>query len=157
MRQRGSPVFMPRANRGCSESASRRGDRNGRPRAGWRRRQVWEDEIMSCRACGRDHADDGVLSRRHLIMLGAGLGLARFGGPPAAATARHPIDVHHPSLPPQYLREAPPAGYDLRRFAWAPEKSLEEMDQNGIGVAMLSFPTSFLWPSGVEPGRRLAR
>ena len=31
------------------------------------------------------------------------------------------------------------------------------MDQNGIAVSMLSFATPYLWFSGVEPGRRLAR
>jgi predicted TIM-barrel fold metal-dependent hydrolase len=105
-------------------------------------------------------ATNGALSRRDLLAQGAALGLLGWTGlrdTQAAAATPHRIDVHHHFLPPQYLKETPPAGYIQRTFGWSPEKTLEEMDQNGVAVSMLSFPTPSLWFPGIEPGRRLAR
>jgi predicted TIM-barrel fold metal-dependent hydrolase len=105
-------------------------------------------------------AANGALSRRDLVIQGAALGLLGLAGQlnsRAAAVTPHRIDVHHHFLPPQYLKETPPAGYIQRTFGWTAEKTLEEMDQNGVAVSMLSFPTPSLWFSGIEPGRRLAR
>jgi len=114
---------------------------------------------MSSDLSGRDDTAV-VLSRRDLLKQGgAALVLAGIGANAmATAAGRHRIDVHHHFVPPQYLKEAPSPARDLLgRYGWTPQKSLEEMDQNGVAVAMLSFPMPFLWFPGVDQGRRLAR
>jgi predicted TIM-barrel fold metal-dependent hydrolase len=113
---------------------------------------------MSSHLFGSDNGDV-VLSRRDLLTQGgAALVLAGRGGIALAAAGRHRIDVHHHFVPPQYLEEAPPPARDmLGRYGWTAQKSLEEMDQNGVDVALLSFPMPFLWFPGVDQGRRLAR
>lgn len=73
------------------------------------------------------------------------------------AHAPHRIDVHHHILPPQYLKEAPPSADVQRIWNWSPEKALDDMDREGVATAMLSFSSPYLWFSGLEPGRRLAR
>jgi predicted TIM-barrel fold metal-dependent hydrolase len=117
-----------------------------------------EDDTISNHLFGRD---SGVgLSRRDLLTQGgAALVLAGMGGIAlAAAAGRHRIDVHHHFVPPQYLKEAPPLARDiLGRYGWTPQKSLEEMDQSGVDVAMLSFPMPLLWFPGVGQARQLAR
>jgi 6-methylsalicylate decarboxylase len=108
--------------------------------------------------CERNAGANGTLSRRDLLVQGAAAGLVGWLGTSGAeATAAHRIDVHHHILPPQYLKETPPAGYAQRGWGVTPEETLEDMDRNGVAVSMLSFPTPLLWFSGVEPGRRLAR
>ncbi len=85
-------------------------------------------------------------------------GVLLGGGQRAEAAVPHRIDVHHHIIPPQFLAEAPPSANFQRNWAWwTPQKTLEEMDQNGIAVSILSFATPYLWFSGIEPGRRLAR
>ena len=101
-----------------------------------------------------------MVSRRGFGIGGAaalgGVLLGRAQGAEAAVSQR--IDVHHHIIPPQFLKEAPPSAAFQRNWAWwTPQKSLEEMDQNGIAVSMLSFATPYHWFPGVEPGRRLAR
>ena len=111
----------------------------------------------NCRGTQREGL---MVSRRAFGIGGAavlgGVLLGRAQG--AAAAMPHRIDVHHHIIPPQFLKEAPPSAAFQRNWAWwTPQKSLEEMDQNGIAVSMLSFATPYHWFPGVEPGRRLAR
>lgn len=119
---------------------------------------------MTC-SCGGDHLGiggvgmnrSGGLSRRG-AMIGAGaLGVASLAGVGRAAATPHRIDVHHHFLPPQYLQEAPAVADVQRVYAWSPERTLDEMDRNGVAASMLSFPTPSLWFPGAEPARRLAR
>lgn len=104
------------------------------------------------------HGSGGVaLDRRFFIGGALALGSTFLAGPSTAAPAPHRIDVHHHIIPPQYVNEAPPSGASQRGRAWTPQKSIEEMDRNGVAVSMLSFSTPSYWHPGVEPGRRLAR
>jgi predicted TIM-barrel fold metal-dependent hydrolase len=90
-------------------------------------------------------------------------GAAAFGlmasAPPALAqrVRPHRVDVHHHFLPPAYQEASPPTGEALGLIGWTPEKTLREMDDNGVAISMLSFPTPYLWFEGAEAGQQLAR
>lgn len=82
---------------------------------------------------------------------------------PIAKDALHRIDVHHHIIPPKYVSELgrdrvfrqagrlPPAAQ------WTIERSLEQMDANGIAKAMTSLSAPGTWFGDVEQGRRLSR
>lgn len=74
----------------------------------------------------------------------------------AANSKAHRIDIHHHILPPAYM-----SAIAARRIGssvqWSPEKSLAEMDQNGIASAVLSLIQPGVWLGDVEQARRLAR
>ena len=99
---------------------------------------------------------------KHLAAAGAGAALlARpfFAGIARADSGAKPerIDVHHHMLPPFYM--------DLRRAvpnvgampSWSPEKSLDDMEKNGVSTAMLSLAVSGVAFDAGEAGRSLAR
>ena len=112
-----------------------------------------EDPHFSAR---RSASKTGTLSRRSLI-LGGGAFCLLTSALTVAATNGQRIDVHHHFLPPEYLKAAPASADVQRAVGWTPEKTLTEMDENGVAIAMLSFPTPEFWYEGQEPGRRLAR
>ncbi len=70
----------------------------------------------------------------------------------------HRIDIHHHVLPPKYVAELselvkgerPPGN-------WTPERSLEDMDRNGIALSMLSLMQPQVWFGDIALGRRLTR
>ncbi|HTQ75560.1 MAG TPA: amidohydrolase family protein [Burkholderiales bacterium] len=66
------------------------------------------------------------------------------------------IDVHHHLSYPGYLEEA-----GGRRagsiFKWSPQMSLEDMDQSGIALSVLSLIQPSAATADVEKGRRIAR
>jgi len=109
--------------------------------------------------CPGTQCESPLVSRRGFVIGGAAAlgGVLLGGGQRAVAAVPHRIDVHHHIIPPQYLEEAPPSANLQRMWARTPQQTLEEMDRNGIAVSMLSFATPYLWFSGIEPGRRLAR
>jgi hypothetical protein len=88
-----------------------------------------------------------MVSRRGFVIGGAAAlgGVLLGGGQRAVSAVPHRIDVHHHIIPPQFLEEAPPSANFQRTWARTPQKTLEEMDQNGIAVSMLSFATPYLW------------
>jgi 6-methylsalicylate decarboxylase len=68
----------------------------------------------------------------------------------------HRIDVHHHIVSPLFVEEMrsrlqPPT------LAWAPERSLEDMDRAGVATAITSVTTPGIWIGDDEQGRRLAR
>jgi predicted TIM-barrel fold metal-dependent hydrolase len=67
------------------------------------------------------------------------------------------VDLHHHMLPPFYmdLRRAVPNVGNMP--AWSPEKSLEDMEKNGVSTAMLSLAVSGVAFDAGEAGRSLAR
>lgn len=67
------------------------------------------------------------------------------------------IDVHHHFYPSEYLAVMGEAGKRPVVRDWTLARSLEEMDQNGIGAAVLSLSPPGLHHLGVEEMRRLAR
>jgi 6-methylsalicylate decarboxylase len=68
----------------------------------------------------------------------------------------HRIDIHHHILPPAYM-----AAVAARRLGssvqWTPEKSLEDMERNGIATSLLSLIQPGVWLGDAEQARRLAR
>jgi len=77
--------------------------------------------------------------------------------PPAALrTKPQRIDVHHHLVPPGYLAEIASrrAGSPVK---WSPAMSIEDMDQSGIAISMVSLIQPGVWFGDVAQGRRLAR
>ncbi len=73
-----------------------------------------------------------------------------------AGAAAHRIDIHHHVLPPKYVAELPKFVKGERPPSqWTPERSLEDMDMNGIAVAMLSLMQPQVWFGDADLGRRL--
>ena len=108
----------------------------------------------------------GVVSRRtalkHLAAAGAGAALLTrpfFAEAARADSGAKPgrIDVHHHMLPPFYMelrRAVPNVG---AMPSWSPEKSLDDMEKNGVSTAMLSLAVSGVAFDAGEAGRSLAR
>jgi hypothetical protein len=108
----------------------------------------------------------GNISRRtvlkHVAAIGAGAAFST--GSVLAAMPRvdsNPkrgrIDVHHHMLPPFYmdLRRAVP---DVGKMpTWSPEKSIDDMEKNGVTTVMLSLAVSGVTFDAGEAGRSLAR
>jgi 6-methylsalicylate decarboxylase len=102
------------------------------------------------------------IALKHFAAIGAGAALS--SSPLLAATARIDskpkggrIDLHHHMLPPFYmdLRRAVPNVGNMP--AWSPEKSIEDMEKNGVSTAMLSLAVSGVSFDAGEAGRSLAR
>jgi predicted TIM-barrel fold metal-dependent hydrolase len=102
--------------------------------------------------------EKSVLDRRRFLIGCAALTSTMVGARQlmgAPVTDRR-IDVHHHMLPPPYVKEAPSSA-EAMRWNWTPQRSLEEMDKNGIAASMLSLARPLFWISTVESGRRLTR
>jgi predicted TIM-barrel fold metal-dependent hydrolase len=114
---------------------------------------------LGCSCCG---------SRRVFLASGGAFTAAAFAGQaiaqdaPASPAARTIIDVHHHILPPKYVSVARDR---LLSFApnfasvlqWSPAQSLEQMDKNGVQVAMTSLSNPGTWFGNVGEARDLAR
>lgn len=112
------------------------------------------------------------ISRRRFLAsagaLGAGAIFSRMGlmGSLAAAPAGGGlIDVHHHFAPAFYIEEAREQfvrtgnGGALKGplAEWTAEKSLAEMDRNGVEYAVLSLTTPAVWMQDMQASRKLAR
>ena len=76
----------------------------------------------------------------------------------AAGQTLHRIDIHHHLLPPKYVAELPKlVKGESPPTNWTPARSLEDMDQNGIAMSMLSLMQPGAWFGDVALGRRIAR
>src|SRR5579863_2700436 len=67
------------------------------------------------------------------------------------------IDIHHHFYPPEYLAVMGEAAKRPAVRDWTLARSLEEMEKNGIGAAMLSLSPPGLHHLGEEEMRQLAR
>ena len=121
--------------------------------------------MMSLLEQNRGNAAKDVSRREALKRMAAiGAGAALSAGPILTTTPRVDsaapagrIDVHHHMLPPFYM--------DLRRAdrnagpmpTWSPSKSLDDMEKNGVGTALLSLAVSGVSFDAGEGGRSLAR
>ena len=82
---------------------------------------------------------------------------------PTARTRR--IDVHHHIVPPSYLADpgkerigrTVAASLWQRVTAWTPQRSLEEMDRNGVSSCVTSVSAPGVWFGNVAESRRIAR
>jgi predicted TIM-barrel fold metal-dependent hydrolase len=80
----------------------------------------------------------------------------------AAAENATSIDVHHHVIPPVWLEEAREPIFATNRFTsvitdWTPQRSLEDMDKNGIRTSMSSITNPGIWFGDAPKARRLAR
>ena len=78
-----------------------------------------------------------------------------------ALTQRSVVDVHHHFVPPEYLSNAHDQLADSLTYPpyahWTPQATLDEMDRNNVGTAILSIATSGVWFGNVAQGRKLSR
>ena len=105
-----------------------------------------------------------MLNRRNFMGGAAALAAAGLGGlrDAAAQTTEavkpYRIDVHHHVSPPTYIVASNTNNFgDGLMKGWTPEKTLQDMDNAGIAVAMLSVTTPALNFTSGEPARKLAR
>ena len=109
--------------------------------------------------------------RRFLASLAAvgigamGLQKGLFAALSIAPSGSGLIDVHHHFAPAFYIEEAREQfiatgnGGALRGplGEWTPEKSLADMDRNGVEYAVLSLTTPAVWMGDIPKSRKLAR
>lgn len=111
---------------------------------------------VGCVCCQSDFQSPGGDAHRLGTLMADDPLAAGAGGPLPAARGR--IDVHHHVAPPRWLDEV--IGRDLLQPAtrdWSAEKSIAEMDANGIASAAVSITNPGLWFGDKAQTRRLAR
>jgi len=104
--------------------------------------------------------EEFALSRRGFLASGLGLAGGALGPvPPAAAQARKPlrVDFHHHFLPPRHVDKILAQRESGRPPQWSPERSLEEMDHNGVATAICSLVQPGIWFGDIETSRAMAR
>ncbi|MEO7402095.1 MAG: amidohydrolase family protein [Burkholderiales bacterium] len=90
--------------------------------------------------------------------LGASAALSGCQGMAASATAGKPhrIDVHHHIMPPAYVEQAVKLGQP-KPPPWSVQRSLDEMDKNGIATSVVALMQPGAYFENVELDRKLAR
>ena len=119
--------------------------------------------------CGQDHLTciDQLSRRRFLVSAGAFVAASVVPGGLVLGQgeSRKLIDTHHHFYPPAYQKawldweDQRKIPHFPQQVAWTGEKALEEMDRNGIRVAVLSVAsTPGLWfDTGPESAGRMVR
>jgi len=81
-----------------------------------------------------------------------------MGQTPAEKAKPRLIDLHHHVFPPAFLAVTE-AQFDKwsRVSEWTPQRSLVEMDTNGVATAIVSITAPGIWFGGVQEARTLAR
>ena len=85
--------------------------------------------------------------------------------PAAAAAKPHRIDVHHHIVPPRYVTDMGLKWVNRHNaplplhgpLEWTPERSLAEMDRNGVATAITSLSDPGVWTGDVARSRSVAR
>ncbi|HLX16606.1 MAG TPA: amidohydrolase family protein [Bradyrhizobium sp.] len=120
-------------------------------------------------ACGCEDTlslSGAALSRRQFMagvagaatVAAAGLGRPERAAAQSAETKPYRIDVHHHLSPPTYIAAAIANNFgNILSRNWTPEKSLADMDQAGIAVAMLSVTQPGVNFTSGEAARKLVR
>jgi 6-methylsalicylate decarboxylase len=82
-----------------------------------------------------------------------------------AASKPHRIDVHHHIIPPRYLSDMGLKWVNRHNdplplhgpLEWTPERSIAEMDRNGVATAITSLSDPGVWSGDVAKSRNVAR
>ena len=105
-----------------------------------------------------------VLNRRNFMAGAAAIAAAglckspRASAQTAGAAKPYRIDVHHHLSPPTYIAASNAGNFgESPMKKWTPEKSLQDMDQAGVAVAILSVTTPGVNFTSGEAARKLAR
>ena len=127
----------------------------------------WSYRGCACGGCENTLSLSGAaLSRRQFVagmagaatVAAAGLGHAQNAMAQTAGAKPYRIDVHHHLSPPSYIAASVGANFgDGLMRGWTPEKSLADMDQAGIAVAMLSVTQPGVNFTSGEAARKLVR
>ena len=99
------------------------------------------------------------LSRRGFLA-GTAASVAAFGSKASAQAQPQRVDVHHHMLPPKYIQNRLSAGLSPGSSGianWTPERTLAEMDKNGVATAILSLSQPGLKFDDVEGTRTMLR
>jgi predicted TIM-barrel fold metal-dependent hydrolase len=102
----------------------------------------------------------GISRRRFLSGATAAAAATLTAGKTAAQAKPQRIDVHHHMLPPKYVGERLAAGVTAGSAGiaqWTPQRSLEQLDKNGIQTAMLSISQPGLKFDDIEGTRSMLR
>jgi predicted TIM-barrel fold metal-dependent hydrolase len=83
----------------------------------------------------------------------------------AAAAKPHRIDVHHHIVPPRYITDMGLTWVNRHNaplplhgpLEWTPERSIAEMDRNGVATAITSLSDPGVWSGDVAKSRAVAR
>ena len=103
------------------------------------------------------------LSRRHFLfnaltaILGASAGGSLAALAQTGASTTDKVDFHHHFIPARHLEAIVAQRESGRTPAWSPERSIEEMDKNGIATSIVSLVQPGVWLGGIENSRKLAR
>jgi 6-methylsalicylate decarboxylase len=120
-------------------------------------------------SCGHDHpaCHDQLSRRRFLVRAGAFVAASVVPGGIVLGQgeSRKLVDTHHHFYPPAYQKawldweEQRKIPHFPQQVAWTREKAVEEMDRNGVRVAVLSVAsTPGLWfDTGPESAGRMVR
>jgi predicted TIM-barrel fold metal-dependent hydrolase len=126
----------------------------------------WSYRACACGCNDTLSLSDTALSRRQFVGGVAGatamatglLGVPRNAAAQNAAAKPYRIDVHHHLSPPSYVAAAVANKFgDGLMRNWTVEKSLADMDQGGVAVAMLSVTQPGVNFTSGEEARKLVR
>lgn len=114
----------------------------------------------------------GGTSRRHFMTAVAALDATQLvpgwpgfrhtsPGQIASVTARRIIDVHHHLMAPSYVAakkaEILKVSANPSVIDWTPQRSLDDMEKNGVRTSFLSVSTPGVWFGNADEARRLSR
>src|ERR1700690_1088034 len=129
-------------------------------------KQRWSYRGCAC-GCGNTLSLSGAaLSRRQFVagmtsattVVAVGLGRYQSAAAQSAEAKPYRIDVHHHLSPPSFIAASVGANFgDGLMRGWTPEKSLADMDQAGIAVAMLSVAQPGVNFTSGDAARKLVR
>lgn len=127
----------------------------------------WSYQGCTCGGCESTLSLSGAaLSRRQFVqgvagaatLAAVGLGRSQSAAAQTAEAKPYRIDVHHHLSPPSYIAASVANNFgDGPMRNWTPEKSLADMDQAGIAVAMLSVTQPGVNFTSGEAARKLVR
>ena len=110
---------------------------------------------LSCEGVESGPTRRGILSAFGVLAASAAAGSAAAQVAPAPDPAYEIVDVHHHIVPPAFVAYMPDLPDWVR--AWRPEKSIEDMDRNGVSAGIASLNSPGLTTAKPEVARAVSR